>query len=181
MHIVLPHAVATCDLQRKAAIGAAEIRRRETAALVFVVQRLQQHRNVHILGDTRSARLPILSFMVEHRGRFLHWNYVSTLLSDLFGVQARGGCMCAGPYGHHLLNVSDDAAVKLQHLLLHKNELVRPGVVRVSLSYYFSQEKLDKLVAALEFVATDGWRLLPEYMFWADTGTSQCGCVWVRV
>eukprot|EP00041_Stephanoeca_diplocostata_P024213 m.607394 g.607394 ORF g.607394 m.607394 type:complete len:1168 (+) comp22477_c0_seq23:225-3728(+) len=156
--------------QRKAAIGAAEIRRRETEALAYVTERLRHHHNLHFLGDTRSPRLPIMSFMVEHCGRFLHWNYVSTLLSDLFGVQARGGCMCAGPYGHHLLNVSDDAAVQLQQLLLHKNELVRPGVVRVSLSYYFSREKLDKLVAAIGFVASDGWRLLPEYMFWTDTG-----------
>ena len=57
--------------------------------------------------------------------QFLHWNFVTTLLSDLFGIQARGGCLCAGPYGHTLLGISDAAAVALEALLLNKNECVK--------------------------------------------------------
>ena len=52
----------------------------------------------------------ILSFLIRHGDRFLHWNFVSVLLNDLFGIQARGGCMCAGPYGHKLLNIPPAAA-----------------------------------------------------------------------
>ncbi len=54
--------------------------------------------------------LKIISFLVRHGERFLHWNFVAVLLNDLFGIQARGGCACAGPYGHRLLNISPAAA-----------------------------------------------------------------------
>ena len=66
--------------------------------------------------------------LVPHRsryadtGRFLHWNFVSILLSDLFGIQARGGCLCAGPYGHTLLGISDEAAEAVQELLLQASD-----------------------------------------------------------
>lgn len=85
--------------QLKGAIGAAEIRRRENAMLSTTVARLSRNRQIHLLGDPTTARLPIISLMVEvaKTGRFLHWNFVTTLLSDLFGIQARGGCLCAGP------------------------------------------------------------------------------------
>ena len=107
--------------------------------------RLQHNPHVHILGDTDTPSLPIIGILIEYNqsGRFLHWNFVTTLLSDLFGIQARGGCLCAGPYGHSLLNISPDAARHLERLLLHKNELVRPGFVRISLNYYWSPEKLQ--------------------------------------
>lgn len=60
----------------------------------------KDHASLINLGNMDAPRLPIFSFMVYHKqsGRFLHHNYVSTLLNDLFGVQARGGCACAGPY-----------------------------------------------------------------------------------
>ena len=53
-----------------------------------------------ILGNLDVERLPIFSFLVYHgqSGKYLHHNYVSTLLNDLFGIQSRGGCACAGPY-----------------------------------------------------------------------------------
>ena len=56
--------------------------------------------NLHILGKSAAERLPIFSLVFEHpeTKRFLHHNFVSSLLNDLFGIQARGGCACAGPY-----------------------------------------------------------------------------------
>jgi selenocysteine lyase/cysteine desulfurase len=130
--------------QLKGAIGAAEIRRREDAMVVRIRATLERNPRVHLLGDHSEPQLPIIGFLVEHRtsGRFLHWNLVTTLLSDLFGIQARGGCLCAGPYGHSLLNISPTAAKQLEELLLHKNEMVRPGFVRVSLNYSWSSERL---------------------------------------
>ena len=58
------------------------------------------------LRHPRHRRLPIVSFMVAAGGRFLHYNFVVALLNDLFGVQTRGGCACAGPYGQRLLGIS---------------------------------------------------------------------------
>ena len=56
--------------------------------------------NLVLLGNTLVPRLPIFSFLIRHptTGAFLHHNYVCVLLNDLFGIQARGGCACAGPY-----------------------------------------------------------------------------------
>lgn len=137
--------------QLKGAIGATEIRRREGVAMAQVRGALAEHPRVHLLGDPSPPQLPILGFLIEHRdsGRFLHWNFVTTLLSDLFGIQARGGCLCAGPYGHSLLNIPDSAAARLEQLLLHKNELVRPGFVRVSLEYAWSPERIKSVPAPL--------------------------------
>ena len=57
-------------------------------------------KNLHVLSRSSADRLPIFSIVVTHpeTNRFLHHNFVSALLNDLFGVQARGGCACAGPY-----------------------------------------------------------------------------------
>lgn len=67
-------------------------------------------------------------------------------------IPQQGGCLCAGPYGHSLLGISDEAATVLEELLLNKNEIVRPGFVRVSLNYYWSAEKVNFVSDALNFV-----------------------------
>ena len=60
----------------------------------------EQNESIIILGNHTAKRLPIFSFLTKHEesGRLIHHNFISTLLSDLFGIQARGGCACAGPY-----------------------------------------------------------------------------------
>ena len=60
--------------------------------------------NLVLLGNTAVSRLPIFSFLIRHpiSGLFLHHNFVCALLNDLFGIQARGGCACAGPYAQVL-------------------------------------------------------------------------------
>eukprot|EP00035_Acanthoeca_spectabilis_P032239 m.17910 g.17910 ORF g.17910 m.17910 type:complete len:678 (+) comp5236_c0_seq1:105-2138(+) len=150
--------------QLKAAVGDAEIRRREEGILRKVWDRLKRNPNCILLGDHEVARAPIVTFMVEYRrtGRYLHWNYLARLLSDLFGLQVRGGCLCAGPYGSRLLNIStaDDARVGSA---LPKCELVRPGYLRVSLNYYWPDDKVDFVTDVLDFVCTHGWKFLGEY------------------
>lgn len=100
----------------------------------------------------------------------MHWNFISALLSDLFGIQARGGCLCAGPYGHSLLRISPAAAELIQGFLVDKNEILRPGYVRVSLNFSWDDATVDFVIAAVAFVAEHGWKLLPSYTFWMDTG-----------
>lgn len=65
---------------------------------------------ISILGSKTAPRLAIFSFLIRHpaSGYYLHHNYVCTLLNDLFGIQVRGGCACAGPYAQDLLNINDD-------------------------------------------------------------------------
>jgi selenocysteine lyase/cysteine desulfurase len=74
-----------------------------------------------LLGSTSQTaqRLPVFSFLVRHpRGTFLHHNFVCTILNDVFGVQARGGCACAGPYAQDLLGIDPELAKEYETVLL---------------------------------------------------------------
>ncbi len=116
-------------------------------------------------------RLPTCSFLV--RGppgtrRWLHHGFVCALLNDLFGLQARGGCACAGPYGLSLLGVSDGDAAALERALRAKAgwaEALRPGWSRISFSWCVSDREIGYALAAVHAVADHGWRLLPQYRF----------------
>eukprot|EP00047_Mylnosiga_fluctuans_P015090 m.43252 g.43252 ORF g.43252 m.43252 type:complete len:1037 (+) comp5771_c0_seq1:72-3182(+) len=148
------------------------IRQREDAILARVRAAWTDIPTLHMIGPQDVPALPIVSLMVSFPGshRFLHYNFVVVLLSDLFGIQCRGGCMCAGPYGHDLLSLGPQAAEAFEAELLDKQEILRPGFVRISLSYYWSDATVQHLIDAVKFVATEGWRLLPHYTFYDDTG-----------
>ena len=103
-------------------------------------------------------------------GRHLHHNFVVALLNDLFGIQARGGCSCAGPYGHRLLGIDLDRSHEFESHITHGCEGIKPGWVRVNLNYFISDAVLDYLIEAVEIVASDGWRLLHDYRFDPVTG-----------
>ncbi|MBP2329483.1 selenocysteine lyase/cysteine desulfurase [Kibdelosporangium banguiense] len=70
---------------------------------------------IEILGNHQSDRLSIVSFRIRARGRYLHHNFVVAVLNDLFGIQTRGGCSCAGPYGHRLLAIDTEHAHAFEH------------------------------------------------------------------
>lgn len=73
--------------------------------IIFVLVRkafeaLGENPNIAILENDTASRLPIFSIIIYHQdsGKLVHHNFVSVLLNDLYGIQARGGCACAGPY-----------------------------------------------------------------------------------
>ena len=124
-----------------------------------------------MLGNTRSERLSILSFVVRRpSGRYLHHNFVVALLSDLFGIQSRGGCSCAGPYGHRLLGIDIERSHEFEHEITQGCEGIKPGWTRVSFNYFISETVFQYLVDAVDLVAEHGWKLLPEYRFNPATG-----------
>ena len=90
-------------------------------------------------GDGAPSKLPIFSFLVRARGLYLHHNFVVALLSDLFGIQCRGGCLCAGPYSLALLGIGAELSARYLAELERKadNEVIRPGQVRLALPPYF--------------------------------------------
>ena len=112
-----------------------------------------------------------MSFRIRSGGqRYLHHNFVAALLNDLFGIQARGGCSCAGPYGHRLLSI--DA----QHSRAYRDEIelgcegIKPGWTRINFNYFISETVRDYLIDAVELLGRYGHRLLPDYIFYPDTG-----------
>ena len=125
---------------------------------------------IQILGNHEARRLSIVSFLVRHGERYLHHNFVVALLNDLFGIQARGGCSCAGPYGHRLLGIDLDHSSLFKNAINSGCEGIKPGWVRVNFNYFIPEEIFRFLVDAVHFVAEDGWKLLPLYRFHAETG-----------
>ena len=142
---------------------------RHTRALMA---RLQAESAVVLMGHASASRLPVFSFLIAHQpsGLYLHPTFVSALLNDLFGVQSRSGCMCAGPYAHLCLGLSVSAATALEAALMRRMEIARPGFTRLSLHYSMTDADVEFLSDAVVFVARNGWQLLPLYGFHADSG-----------
>jgi hypothetical protein len=111
-----------------------------------------------------------VSFVVKHGGRYLHHNFIVALLNDLFGIQARGGCSCAGPYGHRLLGIDLATSKEFEREIVRGCEGIKPGWVRVNFNYFLSEAQFQFLLDAIHLVADEGWKLLPEYRFAPDTG-----------
>jgi selenocysteine lyase/cysteine desulfurase len=156
--------------QLKRAVGEAEIRRREESFIRRAIERWGRHPNLEILGNPDLDRLSIVSFVVKHSGRYLHHNLIVALLNDLFGIQSRGGCSCAGPYGHRLLGIDLDRSHEFEREISRGREGIKPGWVRVNFNYFISEAVFEFILEAVELVATEGWRLLPEYRFDPLTG-----------
>jgi selenocysteine lyase/cysteine desulfurase len=155
----------------KHAVGTDVIHAHEEHFLRRAVQQWQQNPNLQILGNVDAERLSILSFVVRRpHGRYLHHNFVVAVLNDLFGIQSRGGCSCAGPYGHRLLGIDLERSHRFEQEIVKGCEGIKPGWVRVSFNYFISEATFRYIAQAVDLVATHGWLLLPEYRFNTTTG-----------
>ncbi|MES1914501.1 MAG: hypothetical protein MHM6MM_006564 [Cercozoa sp. M6MM] len=155
----------------KESVGVNNIESIDSQLVSYARQRLHGMENILLLGrDSVDAQLPIFSFCVRYKDQMLHHNFVAALLNDLFGVQARAGCACAGPYALSLLGIDQAMANRVESALLTKHDIVRPGFTRLSFHYASTQGDVDFILDAVEFVSTHGWKFLPEYQMYADTG-----------
>jgi selenocysteine lyase/cysteine desulfurase len=157
--------------QLKEAVGTTTIREQEERHLRRAVEAWRSEPAVELLGNLDAPRLSIVSFVLRSpSGRYLHHNYVVALLNDLFGVQSRGGCSCAGPYGHRLLGIDLERSHEFEREITGGCEGIKPGWVRVNFNYFVSDAVVDYLVETVRLVARDGWRLLGDYRFDPATG-----------
>jgi selenocysteine lyase/cysteine desulfurase len=141
---------------------------------------LREHAPNLLLLDANSnndstPHLPIFSFLIKCGTRFLHYNYVCAILNDVFGIQSRGGCQCAGPYSQRLLGLTDDHKddapnaqnAAIEHALVHfkeRAESLRPGYTRLSLPFKgLASEEVKYVTDALVWVAKNGWTLMCQY------------------
>ncbi|MDH3755343.1 MAG: aminotransferase class V-fold PLP-dependent enzyme [Acidimicrobiia bacterium] len=156
--------------QLKAAVGVDEIRRREDRLVLGAIASWETNPAIEVLGSHEAERLSIVSFVVAHHDRFLHHNFVVALLNDLFGIQSRGGCSCAGPYGHRLLGIDIERSHEFEREVNRGCEGIKPGWVRVNFNYFIDDETADYIIDAVHFVASSGVGLLPWYRFEPDSG-----------
>jgi len=154
----------------KEAVGVETIRRREEDFIDRAIASWSAEPGIGILGNPELPRLSIVSFTVRHDGRYLHHNFVVAVLNDLFGIQSRGGCSCAGPYGHRLLGIDIETSHAFEREISRGCEGIKPGWVRVNFNYFISEAVYSYITEAVALVARDGWRLLPWYRFEPSTG-----------
>jgi hypothetical protein len=156
--------------QLKESVGYEAIKQREQVFVERAIQRWGTNPDIRILGNPDAWRLSIVSFIVRHQKWYLHHNFVVALLNDLMGIQARGGCSCAGPYGHRLLGIDLTTSRAFEREIMRGCEGVKPGWVRVNFNYFVTDRFLEYVLDAIDMVAKHGWRLLPDYEFEPATG-----------
>ncbi len=156
----------------KQAVGTDLIQAREERHWRRALEHWSGNPAIDILGNRDARRLSIVSFRVRapQPGLFLHHNFVVAVLSDLFGIQARGGCSCAGPYGHRLLAIDDEHSRAFEQEIGLGCEGIKPGWVRVNFNYFISDTVRDYLIDAVDLFARHGHRLLPHYAFETASG-----------
>ncbi|RZC42997.1 uncharacterized protein BDFB_005852, partial [Asbolus verrucosus] len=173
--------------QLKETVTVANILQRQEKINKQMLQHIRTIPEIILLGNTSPnlRRLPVFSFMVRHpRGTFLHHNFVCAVLNDVFGIQARAGCPCSGAYAQDLLGIDPCLADQYENIILEDRrlsslnlgvensnlELLRPGFTRISLPYFINDAELAFIMEAVKMVATEGWKLLPQYVVELETG-----------
>lgn len=145
----------------KEAMGSIRMRQREKELLAIVFARFKRIKKVVVLEGNATDRLGVVSFMIYDA----HYNLVVKLLNDRFGIQARGGCSCAGTYGHYLLKVDQTRSNKILADINTGNLKNKPGWVRLSLHPTMTDEDVYLIMDAVEQVVVNFqyWALDYEY------------------
>lgn len=156
--------------QLKSAVGAGVIREREEAHIRRAIASWSSNPNIDILGSTTLPRLSIVSLGIRHGRGSLHQHFAVAVLNDLFGIQARGGCFCAGPYLQGLSGIDENTIEAMQSEVLHGHLGAKLGWFRVNFNYFVSTAVVDYVIDAVHLIARDGHKLLPLYRFDPFTG-----------
>ena len=151
--------------QLKEAVGAGRIQALERSFVRRALDSWRANPQIELLGSLEAERLAIVSLGLRHGPGLLHSNYVVALLNDLFGIQARSGCFCAGPYLHRLYGIDRKTSSAFQSEIALGHEGAKLAFFRVGFNYFLSETVFAYLVEAVNFIADHGWKLLPLYRF----------------
>lgn len=145
----------------KSEMGVDNMLKREEELLAKAFERLERIGNLQILQGNLKNRLGCISFYIEG----MHFNFGVKLLNDLFGIQVRGGCACAGTYGHYLLGISQSDSNEILQRIKNGDLFARPGWIRLSLHPTLTEEELDAILDGIEFVAANFKSLEDQYVY----------------
>lgn len=140
-----------------------EERERELVERAF--KKFSKIDSIHILADNVKSRLGIFSFWFEN----IHFNLIVKLLNDRFGIQVRGGCACAGTYGHFLLNVTPKQSLQIVERINGGDLSIKPGFIRVSLHPTMTNEELDFIADSLNEVIKNHKEWAKDYEYSTQT------------
>jgi selenocysteine lyase/cysteine desulfurase len=140
---------AAMCMRLKEQMGVENIRQREQELLQLVFDRFEKIKNIEVLAGHKRNRLGVISFIVKGA----HYNLIVKMLNDRFGIQTRGGCSCAGTYGHMLLHVDETWSHKILIAVRAGNLLCKPGWVRLSIHPTMTNSEIELIMDAIESVA----------------------------
>ncbi len=150
----------------KGAITQDYITKRNRETFEKGMQAWGDHPHIELLGNLACDRLPIFSFRVrDGKGGYVHQQLITRLLSDCYGIQARGGCACAGPYVHRVLGIDDAQSAAMRSAILAGNEIVKPGFVRLNFSFLASDNDVDTILNAVRELAETAGDHVAAYAF----------------
>ena len=150
----------------KDAIGAQTMAERNHALTKRAFSAWEDVERLEILGLTAPDRLPIFSFRIKDgKGGYVHQQLITRMLSDRFGIQARGGCACAGPYVHRLLSIDDEQSEAIRQAILSGDEIMKPGFVRLNFSVLLSDDKVGFILDRVAQIAADATAYEQDYDF----------------
>ena len=152
---------AALAVELKEAMGVDAMGRRERQLVPVVLDGLEAIPGVHVLARGCRERLPVVSFFVED----LHYNLVVRLLNDRFGVQSRGGCSCAGTYGHYLLNVDPSRSKHITDRIDSGDLSEKPGWVRLSFHPTTTMAEVRHCLRAVEEIVAHGREWAGDYVY----------------
>lgn len=146
---------AALAVKLKEKMGTEKIIAREKEITHVLLKELRKISGLKLLADNIDDRLGVVSFYIEN----IHYNLIVKLLSDRFGVQVRGGCACAGTYGHYLLEVTYDESQEITQRINSGDLSDKPGWVRISIHPTTTDREIDHLIKSISLIADNasGW------------------------
>jgi len=137
------------------------MKEREEEMIDIIWDRMTQLSNAHILAEEHKDRLGVISFYIDN----LHYNLGVKILNDRFGIQTRGGCSCAGTYGHYLFGVGESLSDQITSEINQGNCSTKPGWIRMSIHPTMTNEEVVYIMDAIESVANNHTEWSKDYKF----------------
>lgn len=156
---------AALVIKLKEEMGVKKIRLREDELLNKAFARLRSISSLHILDAGQLNRIGVISFYIED----IHYNLMVKLLNDRFGIQMRGGCSCAGTYGHYLLHVDPTRSKRITDKIDQRDLSEKPGWVRFSLHPTMTDKELEYILSAIEEVIQNNEKWAKDYLYSSKT------------
>jgi selenocysteine lyase/cysteine desulfurase len=148
----------------KDAIGAETMARRNAEFRARALAAWSDLERLELLGNMQADSLPIFSFRIrDGNGGYVHQQLVTRMLSDRFGIQARGGCACAGPYVHRLLHIDEAESRTLRQVIAEGDEIRKPGFIRLNFSVLLPDDKVDFILQSVAQLAGDATAFVERY------------------
>ncbi len=153
------------SIKLKEEMGIENIHKREDELLTFALKRFRQIPKIHLLANNVEKRLGVISFYVEG----IHFNLMVKLLNDLFGIQMRGGCSCAGTYGHYLLHIDPSRSKKITSMIDNHDLSQKPGWVRFSIHPTMTDSEIEFIMNGIEDIVNNISNYSSYYTYNAET------------